>query len=69
MSRLFTNHFMKKNKNLQDIIVVIQMHEIVKIQMHFRSYYLIFWFNFLNKCLDIGKKIRMKFIYFHLHKI
>jgi hypothetical protein len=30
----------KKNKNLQDIIVV-QMYEIVKIQMHFQSNYLI----------------------------
>jgi hypothetical protein len=43
---LFTNHFMKnKIKNLQDIIVV-QMYEIVKIQMHFQSNFLIFWFLF-----------------------
>jgi len=31
----------KEKENLQDIIVV-QMYEIVKIQMHFQSNYLIF---------------------------
>jgi hypothetical protein len=33
----------KKKKNLQDIIVV-QMYEIMKIQMHSQSNYLTFWF-------------------------
>jgi len=32
-----------KKKNLQDIIV-FQMYEIMKIQMHFQSNYLILWF-------------------------
>jgi len=35
----------KKKNNLQDIIVV-QMYEIMKIQMHFQSNYLLFWVNF-----------------------
>jgi len=49
----------KKKRNLQDIIVVIQMYEIVKIQMQFWSYYLIFWFNFFYyKCLNLGEKIK-----------
>jgi hypothetical protein len=40
---LFTKKNMKeKKKDLQDIIVV-QIYEIVKIQMHFQSN-LIFWF-------------------------
>jgi len=40
---LFTKKIMKeKKKDLQDIIVV-QIYEIVKIQMHFQSN-LIFWF-------------------------
>jgi hypothetical protein len=37
-----------KKKNLQDIIGVIQMYEIVKIQMFFLLDYLIFWFYFLK---------------------
>jgi len=49
---LFTNHFMEK-KNLQDIIVV-QMYEIMKIQMHFQSNYLIFWFLFY-RYVNLGK--------------
>jgi len=36
-------YFYEKKINLPDIIVV-QMYEIVKIQMHFLSNYLIFWF-------------------------
>jgi len=36
--------FYEKNKiNLQDIIIV-QIYEIVKIQMHFQLNYLTFWF-------------------------
>jgi hypothetical protein len=34
-----------KTKSLQDIIIV-QMYEMVKIQMHFQSNYLIFWLKF-----------------------
>jgi hypothetical protein len=48
----------KKKRNLQDIIVVIQMYEIVKIQMQFWSDYLIFWLNFFYKCLNLGEKIK-----------
>jgi hypothetical protein len=39
ISKLF--YIKKEQENLQDIIVV-QMYEIVKIQMHFQSNYLIF---------------------------
>jgi hypothetical protein len=48
----------KKKNNLQDIIGVIQMYEIVKIQMHFWSDYLIFWFKSYYKFSDFGKKIK-----------
>jgi hypothetical protein len=43
------------------------MYEIVKIQMHFQSNYLIFWF-FLNGPIDLGKIFNNKY-YFHLDKI
>jgi hypothetical protein len=36
----------KEKENLQDIIVV-QMYETMKIQMHYQSNYLIFWLMFL----------------------
>jgi hypothetical protein len=39
------NNIKKQKTNLQDIIIV-QMYEIVKIQMHFQSNYLIFLLNF-----------------------
>ncbi len=35
--------FFDNKKNVQDIVVV-QMYEIMKIQMHFQSNYLMFWF-------------------------
>jgi hypothetical protein len=58
---------MKKKKNLQDIIVV-QMYEIMKIQIHFQSNYLTFGLkNFID--VDLGKSLGMKFIYFHLDKV
>jgi hypothetical protein len=44
----------KRKRNLQDIIV-IQMYEIEKIQMHFWSNYLIFWFKFFYGSEDLGK--------------
>jgi hypothetical protein len=31
------------------------MYEIVKIQMHFQSNYLTFWFKFFHICVDLGK--------------
>jgi hypothetical protein len=34
------------------------MYEIVKIQMHFWSNYLMFWFEFFYKCVEFGKKIK-----------
>jgi len=44
---IYKSFYEKKGKiNLQDIIVV-QMYEIVKIQLHFWSNYFIFWFIFL----------------------
>ncbi len=56
--------FYEKNiiKNLQDIILV-QMYEIVKIQMHFQSNYLIFLFKLFYRCVDLGN-IFMNEIYF-----
>jgi hypothetical protein len=44
----------KKKKNLQDIIVV-QMYEIMKIQMHSQSNYLTFWFKKFHTCVNLGK--------------
>ncbi len=58
----------KEKEKLQDIIVV-QMYEIVKIQMHFQSIYLIFFFIFFNKCVDLGKFLINEIIYFHLDKV
>jgi len=46
---------MKKEKNLQDIIIV-EMCEIMKVQMHFESNYLTFWFKIFHSCEDLGKK-------------
>jgi hypothetical protein len=42
------------------------MYEIVKIQMHFQSNYLIFWF-FFNRYVDLGKIF--KNFFFHLDKL
>jgi hypothetical protein len=47
----------KKKKNLQDILLV-QMYEIVKIQMHFQSNNFIFLLNFFYKCVDFFKKFK-----------
>jgi len=47
----------KKEKKIQDIIFV-QIYEMVKIQMHFRSNYLIFWFKLFYKCVDLGEIFR-----------
>jgi hypothetical protein len=41
----------KKSSN----IIVVQMYEIVKIQMHFLSNYLTFWFKTIHRCVDLGK--------------
>jgi hypothetical protein len=51
-----------EKKNLQDIILV-QMYEIVKIQMHFQSNYLIFLLNFFDKYVDFGKKFKNDFVF------
>jgi len=39
---------MRKEKSFQNIIIV-QMYEIVKIQMHFESNYLTFWFEIFHR--------------------
>jgi hypothetical protein len=54
-------------KSLQDI-TIIQMYEIVKIQIHFQSNYLIFLF-FFNRCVNLGKRIMNEMYYFHLDKV
>jgi hypothetical protein len=51
---MFIYKLFYEKKNLQDIIVV-QMYEIVKIQMHFQSNHLTFWLNFFHRCVDLGK--------------
>jgi hypothetical protein len=48
---MFTSCFMEK-KNLQDVIIA-QMYELMKIQMHFQSNYLIFVVNFFYRCVDL----------------
>jgi hypothetical protein len=57
----------KKKKNLQDIIVV-QMYETMKIQMHYQSNYLIFWLICFINVYILEKSLRMKLVYFHLDK-
>jgi hypothetical protein len=52
-----------KKTNLQDIIVV-QMYEIVKIQMHFQWNYLIYIY--FNRFEDLGKIIKNKDYLFSL---
>jgi hypothetical protein len=52
--------FLWKNKNnLQDIIIA-QMYEIVKIQMHFQSNYLIFCYIFFCRCVDLGNEFKIE---------
>jgi hypothetical protein len=57
--------FYEKNiiKNLQDFILV-QMYEIVKIQIHFQSYYLIFLLNLFHRCVDLGKIFKNETYFF-----
>ncbi len=43
----------KRKKNLQDVILV-QMYEIVKIQIHFQSNYSIFLLKLFYRCVDLG---------------
>jgi len=49
-----------EKQNLQNIIVV-QMDEIVKIQMHFQLIYLIYFF---NRCVDFGKIFKNEIYFF-----
>jgi hypothetical protein len=42
------------------------MYEIVKIQMHFQSNYLIFLFILFYKVVDLGKKFKNEFILFFI---
>jgi len=58
----------KRKKNLQDIILV-QMYEIVKIQMHFQSNFLIFLSNSFIDMWILEKYLRKKLISFHLNKV
>jgi len=57
---------MKKKKFSRYIDV--QLNEIMKIQMHFQSNYLIFLFKFLVDVEILKEFLKMKFIYFHLEK-
>jgi len=52
-----------KIKNLQDIILV-QMYEIVKIQIHFQSNYLIFLSNLFYRYVDLGKIFKNEINFF-----
>jgi hypothetical protein len=63
---LILNMFIYKSfyeKQIQDIIIV-QMYEIVRIQMHFWSNYLIFLFQFCYRCVDLGKIFKNKIYLF-----
>jgi hypothetical protein len=51
---IYKSFYEKIKNNLQDIIIV-QMYEIMKIQMHFQSNYLTFWFRIFHRCVDFGK--------------
>jgi len=51
---IYKNIYEKKQKtNLQDIISV-QRYEIMKIQMHFYSNYLTYWFKIFHRCVHFG---------------
>ncbi len=57
--------FMKKIKNKKSSRYdSCSMYEIVEIQMHFQSNYLIFLLNFFYRCVDLGKIFKMKFFFF-----
>jgi hypothetical protein len=60
---------MKKNQNqnLQDIILV-QMYEIMDSNA-FSIELFDFLLNFFQRCVDLGKNLKMKFISFHLDKV
>jgi len=47
-------------------IFQISFYEIVKIQMHFPSNYLIFWFYIFDKCVDLGKIYKNEIYLFSL---
>jgi hypothetical protein len=72
ISTLIINRFVHKllyEKKLQNIIVV-QMYEIVKIQTHFQSNYLIFFLKCFYKFVDFGKILKNYFdSFFHLDKV
>jgi hypothetical protein len=57
----------KKIKNLQGIILV-QMYEIMDSNA-FSIKLFDFLLNFFQRCVDLGKTLRMKFISFHLDKV
>jgi hypothetical protein len=63
------NCFMKKRIFFFQDIIIVQMYEIVKIQLHFQSNYFIFLLMFFDRCVDLGKKIKNEFIYLHLDKV
>jgi len=58
----------KKQKYLQDIILV-QMYEIVKIQMHFQSNNLIVLLNFFYRCVDLVKIFKNEICFFSFGQI
>jgi hypothetical protein len=47
----------------------MSLFEIVKIQMHFRSNYLIFLFYIFDKCVDLGKIFKNEIYLFSLGQI
>jgi len=52
---LFKKILKIKNKKKLQVIILVQMYEIMKIQMHFQSNHLIFFLNFFYRCVDLGK--------------
>jgi hypothetical protein len=53
----------KEKENLQDIILV-QMYEIVKIQIHFQSNYLIILLKCFYGCVNLRKIFKKDFFFF-----
>jgi hypothetical protein len=44
-------------------MILVQMYEIVKIQMHFQSDYLIFLLDFFYRCVYLGKIFKNEFYF------
>ncbi len=64
---MFTYKLFHENKSSN--IIVVQVYEIVKIQMHLQSNYLTFWFKNFHRCVDLGKIFLNDFLKNYLDKL